>query len=614
MTVHLSVRLPWHDSGWNGCICQYPKLNTYCGGLYSVNAETIRQNKDNDWEEEHAGEPIAGLDHLPPCAQHINTFGNQTFTFIHQPRDFLKAGGPYPEQFAPTCFGTWAYDNMYDPLAGRREAEVAETKVIETFEQLDKNQSLIFFYLNYSNPISPEENKYVLAGVSRYLDKGELMRWSGMPLDRQEKYGDLVWSRKIRHSYPEECFIIPYQAYIQKGKDLSNITLTIEGEMARRFKYVSRPLTDGDAAELVSEMLRIARQLQKDKVTKEDWKTKIEWLDKLLDDCWQQRGLFPGLAGVLGYLTFANANDYIRNILRGVANPYQHVFDRLEGKITPEKAWQLSFQSAKDRWASRPSPIKELLKDKLCLFELTAEQIEHILGEKHTSYGIASTPHEMQENPYLITEEYKSGTPDDSIALHQIDQGMMPSTKLEASWRIKPNDKRRIRAALREILIEAGESGHMVKMRNRNLLTNIPNSLPNICADEQRLTQIILNLVDNSIKYSTEKAAITISVRQDTNLDNILFQVTDTGFGIPPDKQIEIFNPYARIRKAEEHTTGLGIGLSLSRTLVELHGGQIWFETSEGIGSSFYFTIPKYTRKHMTTAFKKGQPDENCHN
>jgi signal transduction histidine kinase len=154
----------------------------------------------------------------------------------------------------------------------------------------------------------------------------------------------------------------------------------------------------------------------------------------------------------------------------------------------------------------------------------------------------------------------------------------------------------------------------MVKMRNRNLLTNIPNSLPNICADEQRLTQIILNLVDNSIKYSTEKAAITISVRQDTNLDNILFQVTDTGFGIPPDKQIEIFNPYARIRKAEEHTTGLGIGLSLSRTLVELHGGQIWFETSEGIGSSFYFTIPKYTRKHMTTAFKKGQPDENCHN
>ncbi|AHB13025.1 PAS domain-containing sensor histidine kinase [Dehalococcoides mccartyi] len=154
----------------------------------------------------------------------------------------------------------------------------------------------------------------------------------------------------------------------------------------------------------------------------------------------------------------------------------------------------------------------------------------------------------------------------------------------------------------------------MVKMRNRNLLTNIPDSLPNICADEQRLTQIILNLVDNSIKYSTEKAAITISVRQDTNLDNILFQVTDTGFGIPPDKQIEIFNPYARIRKAEEHTTGLGIGLSLSRTLVELHGGQIWFETSEGIGSSFYFTMPKYTRKHMTTAFKKGQPDENCHN
>lgn len=469
MAVHLSVRLPWHDSDWNGCICQHPKLNTYCSGLYSVNAETIRQNKDNDWEEEHAGKPITDLDHLPPCAQHINTFGNQSFTFVHQPREFLKAAGPYPEQYGPTCFGTWAYDNMYDPLAGRRKAEDAEKRVIETFDQLDKEQSLIFFYLNYSNPILTEVNKYVLVGVSRYLDKGQLMHWSGMPRDRQEKYGDLVWSRKIYHSYPEECFIIPYQEYIKKGKDLTNITLTIDGEMARRFKYVSRPLTDGDAAEMISEMLRIARQLKKDNITKEDWETKIEWLDKLLDDCWQQRGLYPGLAGVLRYLTFTNANDYIRNILRGVANPHQHVFDRLEGKTTPEKEWQLSFQSAKDRWSSRPSSIKGLLKENLCLFELTAEQVEHILGEKHASYGITSTPHEMQDNPYLITEEYNSGTPDDSIALHQIDQGMMPSTKLKAPWRIKPNDKRRIRAALREILIEASESGHSFLLANEAL-------------------------------------------------------------------------------------------------------------------------------------------------
>jgi hypothetical protein len=188
MTVHLSVRLPWHDSGWNGCICKHPKRNTFCGGLYSVNAETIRQNKDDDWEEANAGKPISELDHLPPCAQHVNTFGDQTFVFQHIPRDFLKADGHYSEEFGPACFGTWPYDNMYDPQAGRREADEAEKLVKETFKQLDKEQSLIFFYLNYSNPILPEVNKYIMVGVSRFLDKGELMRWSGMPKDRVEKY------------------------------------------------------------------------------------------------------------------------------------------------------------------------------------------------------------------------------------------------------------------------------------------------------------------------------------------------------------------------------------------------------------------------------------------
>jgi len=471
MAVHLSVRLPWHDNGWNGCICEHPKKNTYCGGLYSVNAETVRQNKDGDWEEANAGRPISELDRLPPCAQHINTFGDQSFTFKHEPRDFLKADAPYPEAFGPACFGTWAYDSMYDPQAGRRLAEDAERLVKELFGQLEKDKSLIFFYLNYSNPVLPEVNKYVMVGVSRFRDKGELMRWSGMPQDRIEKYGDLVWSRLIQHAYPDECFIIPYQEYLRHGHDLSGITLIVEGEMARRFKYVSRPLSDGDAAQIISEMLRVARQLKKDRLVASDWDTKIEWLDKLLDKCWRQRGLFPGVAGVLGYLGFDDATDYARNVLRNIRDVHRHVFDRIEGKVSPEVEWQASFQRAQQRWRSRPAPIQELLKEHLCLFELTTVQIEHILGDNHTAFGITSTPQDILDNPYNITEEYNSGEPDDSIALHQIDQGMMPSTKLTAPWRIKPDDPRRIRAALREILAMASESGHSFLPLNEALLS-----------------------------------------------------------------------------------------------------------------------------------------------
>lgn len=138
MTVHLSVRLPWHDSGWNGCICQNPKRNVYCGGLFSVNAESIRQSKDDICTDDNAGKPVSSLNILPPCAQHVNTFGDKAFTFEHQPRDFLKAKGSYAEEFTANCFGTWAYDSVYDPEAGRREADEAERRVREQFDNLEK--------------------------------------------------------------------------------------------------------------------------------------------------------------------------------------------------------------------------------------------------------------------------------------------------------------------------------------------------------------------------------------------------------------------------------------------------------------------------------------------
>ncbi|AII60169.1 ATPase [Dehalococcoides mccartyi CG4] len=133
----------------------------------------------------------------------------------------------------------------------------------------------------------------------------------------------------------------------------------------------------------------------------------------------------------------------------------------------------------------------------------------------------------------------------------------------------------------------------VIKMKNRELTVNIPSVLPNIYADEARLTQIILNLLDNSIKYSAEKTTISINLTKYPNGKSVLFHIADNGFGIPLKRQKDIFNPYARIQSANENSTGFGIGLSLSKTLVELHGGQIWFETTEGKGSNFYFTIPR---------------------
>ena len=111
--------------------------------------------------------------------------------------------------------------------------------------------------------------------------------------------------------------------------------------------------------------------------------------------------------------------------------------------------------------------------------------------------------------------------------------------------------------------------------------------------DSARLRQIIVNLIGNALKF-TSTGGVTLSVQkesQDARHTTIRFSVIDTGIGIPPDKQKEIFSSFTQ---ADNSITrkygGTGLGLTISRRLVELLGGRIWVESKPGIGSSFHFT------------------------
>ena len=77
MTTHISARLAWHDSGWNGRICKNPKANTYCVGQYSFPGDMISLRRNIEAEEEHAGSAIKDLDYIPPCIWTCNAFGEK---------------------------------------------------------------------------------------------------------------------------------------------------------------------------------------------------------------------------------------------------------------------------------------------------------------------------------------------------------------------------------------------------------------------------------------------------------------------------------------------------------------------------------------------------------
>ncbi len=126
-------------------------------------------------------------------------------------------------------------------------------------------------------------------------------------------------------------------------------------------------------------------------------------------------------------------------------------------------------------------------------------------------------------------------------------------------------------------------SGKAVQLRH-----NYPPDLPAVLGDATRVRQILLNLLVNACRY-TEHGAITVATKVDGSY--MVVSVADTGAGIPADKQDIIFEPYVQADAVHAHT-GAGLGLAISKQLVERHGGRIWVKSTEGKGSTFFFTLP----------------------
>jgi len=118
----------------------------------------------------------------------------------------------------------------------------------------------------------------------------------------------------------------------------------------------------------------------------------------------------------------------------------------------------------------------------------------------------------------------------------------------------------------------------------------VVENLPTIDADATRLSQALLNLIHNAVKF-TEKGYITIRVVRDVS--NIVFEVRDTGIGISEEDQELVFEPFETIlADKNDSRLGFGIGLKIVEHIIDLHDGETWFESKAGVGSSFFFTIP----------------------
>ena len=141
------------------------------------------------------------------------------------------------------------------------------------------------------------------------------------------------------------------------------------------------------------------------------------------------------------------------------------------------------------------------------------------------------------------------------------------------------------------LLQEIADGVKPVALENeQHFNVELPYSIPAVWADRDRFTQIIQNLLNNAFKFTPAGETITIRAKDDGA--NLTVEVQDTGRGITKEDQERLFDPYHRLPGDRERFSGLGLGLALSKRLANLHGGDVWVESSIGKGSTFSFSMP----------------------
>jgi len=115
-----------------------------------------------------------------------------------------------------------------------------------------------------------------------------------------------------------------------------------------------------------------------------------------------------------------------------------------------------------------------------------------------------------------------------------------------------------------------------------------------INGDRGKIKQVLLNLLTNAIKYNRPDGTVTLRVIPNNDYQTPMLQIEleDTGYGLSKENQKQMFQKFFRAQSTADTTTGTGLGLVITKAIIEAHGGQIWLDSEEGVGTTFYFTLP----------------------
>ncbi|OPF90466.1 ATP-dependent DNA helicase [Rhodopseudomonas palustris] len=512
---HITIRVPWHDGGWNGRACIAPSANTSCLVLRRI-ASAKRDEQDGV-----AGKLFDELapSELPPCIdERVGFMCDHDLVLTKQHPYKLsspKTHGHFGETklrieaYSAACipFGWMLKSNVegneskgefgkattlrlaYDPErepdlsfeTGWVQDKTNQLIMLDTFfGALQPKTSLCFFYAK-KTPLSESANR-VIIGAARVNGVGEHTEYV------YEAPGDLkgvLWERCVRHSLRpggEDGFLMPYYEVLATAQ--ADASVPIEDcvafapeEQFDAFSYGSEHLGHDGA---IASLLACAAALRATaKVVEIDVSGALAWIDREIARLWKARGVHPGLGSALSAFGLEHGSLLAHEIVR-VGSREGAVFDGfafIDGIVKNPSAFpqaeKLGFGSTyRDKWKSL-APLRRQLLDLVARCSLSADQA--LRAYQPSQRGVFTEPTsdaDLLANPYLLYE--RDETAAQRIAFGVVDRGVFPAdvireiAPLPAQARMTDGiDKRRVRALISDMLEHAVQNeGHTLLPRS----------------------------------------------------------------------------------------------------------------------------------------------------
>ncbi|NPV48670.1 MAG: AAA family ATPase [Armatimonadetes bacterium] len=496
---HLSIRVPWHDAGWDGSVCKAPKLNGACMRL-----KRIADNRDDDAEEAVAGRSIADLpEEQWPCCVSERAMFMAPFEYVRHACHPYSQTSPnthghfvatplrHPPYSAPAVPFLWMFQDQMERLRDEYGLDVdpAREPVLgfrtEWVQHVDNQkallgcffahavseQSLCFFYAKEVPFV--DDPRRVLIGVGRVKHVGDATEY------RYEGSGDLrsiLWEHMVQHSIRpdfKDGYLLPYHAALAYAEenpefDPAQLVAFAPEDHWDQFSYACEHVTHDGA---IASLLACAGALQRAKEhLSGPWDQCLKWTHDRIAELWRMRGPCPGLASALCAFGIEHGAFLAREIevkLGDNEDPWPLVDQVLRDPKHPLTA-QAGIQigrTLRAKWQGLPDTRRALLK-LLSRFSITPDQAKTVyVQEVRAAQGIEVEDEDILRNPYLVYEVTRL-TPN-PISVWTADRAAFPDPVIreknplpEPSALEGGTDARRVRALTVNTLEAAASQGH----------------------------------------------------------------------------------------------------------------------------------------------------------